>query len=107
MLLFGPAYVLLLCAIYGLAGDEKRVLARVSLCFGVAFAALTGIHYFVQLSAVRLSISRGETQGLEQIVQANPLSAFSAINMLGWTFFLGSSSLFVAPLFKGADSRGR
>mgnify|MGYP005855817565 CR=1 FL=1 len=99
MLLFGPLFVLLLSSIHDLAIGEKRILARIGLCFGVIFAALTSTNYFVQLSAVRLSILRGETQGLEQIVQANPLSAISAINVLGWSLFLGLSSLFVAPVF--------
>ena len=101
MLLFGPLFVLLLSSVYELADGERRLLARISLSFGVIFAALTSLNYSVQLSSVRLSISRGETQGLEQIVQANPLSAMSAINVLGWSLFFGLSSLFVAPLFSG------
>lgn len=102
MLVVGPLLVVLLSSIYELADDEKRLLARISLCFGVLFAALTDINYFVQLSAVRLSIVRGATQGLEQIVQANPISAIAAINMLGWSLFLGLASLFVAPVFYGS-----
>ena len=101
MLLFGPLFVALLSSIYDYASDETRPLARIGLCFGVIFAALTGINYFVQLSAVRLSILKGDTQGLEQLVQANPVSMASAINMLGWTLFLGLGSLFVAPVFTG------
>lgn len=61
----------------------KKLLARIGIDFGLAFAVLTGINYFVQLSAVRLSLLKGELQGLEQIVQANPISGISAINMLG------------------------
>jgi hypothetical protein len=102
MLLFGPLFVILLNSIHDYASDETRLLARISLCFGVIFAALTGIHYFVQLSAVRLSIASGATQGLEQLVQANPNSAISAINLLGWSLFLGLSSLFIAPVFRGS-----
>lgn len=101
MLLFGPLYVVLLSSIYDLAGDRHRPLARVALCLGVGFAALTGANYFVQVSAVRLSVISGQTAGLEQVVQANPYSAMSAVNMLGWTLFLGLSSLFVAPVFSG------
>jgi hypothetical protein len=40
--------------------------------------------------------------GLVQVVQANPGSAVSAVNMLGWSLFLGLSSLFVAPIFSGS-----
>ncbi len=83
MLLFGPLYVVLLNCIYDYIPQEKKLLARIGIDFGLAFAVLTGINYFVQLSAVRLSLLKGELQGLEQIVQANPISGISAINMLG------------------------
>lgn len=99
MLIFAPAFVILLNAIHEYAGDDKKVLGRIGLSFGVLFTATAGLHYFVQLTAVRLSIQQGETTGLEQIVQGNPLSAVSAINMLGITLFLGLASLFVYPLF--------
>jgi hypothetical protein len=67
------------------------------------FAAMIGIHYFVQLTAVRLSIQQGQLTGMEQIVQANPLSAVSAINMLGITLFLGLASIFLVPIFSGGQ----
>jgi len=101
MLLFGPLVVILLGSIYDYAREELRPLARISVCCGTIFAALTGSNYFVQLTTVRLGIARGEVQGLEQVVQANPLSALSAVNMLGWTLFFGLASLFTAPLFSG------
>jgi hypothetical protein len=101
MLVFGPLYVVLLNCIYVQTPQEKKLLVRIAIDFGLAFAVLTGIHYFVQLSAVRLSLIKGELHGLEQIVQANPISGISAINMLGWTLFLGLSSLFVASVFSG------
>lgn len=99
MLLFGPAYVILVASIHDRTSDEMRLGTLLALCFSVIFAALTGIHYFIQLSAVRLSLAHGDLQGLDQIVQANPSSALSAINMLGWTLFLGLSSIFVAQVF--------
>ena len=102
MLAFGPLFVLLLNSIHDYASEGDRILTRIGLCFGTAFAILTGINYFVQLSAVRLSLLKGEFQGLEQIIQANPNSAISAVNMLGWTLFLGLASLSISPVFKGS-----
>lgn len=102
MLLFGPLFVLLLASIHELARGEKRFMARISICFGLMFATLTGVNYFVQLTAVRMSILSGHTSGLDQIVQGNPYSAMSAMNMLGWSLFLGLSSLFIAPVFSRA-----
>jgi hypothetical protein len=102
MLLFGPLYVILLNSIYEHTPPGKKILARIGIDFGLAFSVLTGINYFVQLSAVRLSLLKGELQGLEQMVQANPISGISAIGMLGWTLFLGLSSLFIAAVFSGS-----
>jgi hypothetical protein len=101
MLLFGPLIVILFASIHELASGERRLLARIALSFTVIFAALTAINYFVQLSAVRLAIQRNAIEGLEQIVQANPISAVAAINVLGWSLFLGLASLFMAPVFTG------
>ncbi len=101
MLCFAALFVVLLNAIYEYACQEHKILARTALCFGLGFAALVGVNYFVQLSTVRLAIAKGEWQGLEQIVQANPISAVAAVNMLGWTVFLGLASLFAAPVFAG------
>lgn len=101
MLLVGPLYVVLLNSIYEYADAGKKILARIGLHFGLAFAVLTGINYFVQLTAVRFNLAQGELQGLEQWLQANPISALSAVNLLGWTLFFGLSSLVVAPVFAG------
>ena len=101
MLIFGPLFVVLLSALHDYARDEQKVLTRIALGFGLAFAILVGINYFVQLSTVRQNVLHGQLTGLEQFVQANPASAITGMNMLGWTLFLGLASLFVAPIFTG------
>lgn len=106
MLLFGPLFVLLLNSIHDLAREDvahvaegSATLTRAALVFGAIFATLSGIHYFIQLSTVRLNIASGELQGLEQWAQANPGAPLLAVNMLGFTLFLGLASLCVAPAF--------
>ncbi len=99
MLLFAPMFLLLLNAIHEVVPDEKQLFSRIALTFGIGFSVLVAMFYFVQLTAVRFAIQLGQTSGLEQVIQANPLSAFSAINMLGWTLFLGSTTLCLAPIF--------
>lgn len=106
MLLFGPAWVILINSYYEAAMPENKASARLSLLFGLAFALLTSVHYFIQLSTVRLEISNNNTNGLLQLLQANPVSAISAVNMLGWTFFLGLSSLYLFLSIKN-DRNGR
>ena len=58
MLLFGPLVVILFASLYELVDGERKLLARIGLSFAVIFAALTGINYFVQLTAVRLAIQK-------------------------------------------------
>ena len=101
MLLFGPLLVIILNSIHELAPADKRMLTRLALSFGIMFALLTSMFYFVQLSTVRQSLLHGQPEGLEWFVQANPASVLLAINMLGWTLFLGLASLFISPVFTG------
>jgi len=101
MLLFGPFFVVLLNSFYEVVPDGKKVLVRLGIFFGLAFAILSSLHYFVQLSSVRMNILKGTTDGLEHFVQANPYSISTSIDMLGWTLFLGISSAFMAPAFVG------
>lgn len=102
MLLFGLSYMVLLNAIRESIVGEQRILADISLSFGLIFALLISINYFLQITTVRLYIDQGLSTGLEQLIQSNPLSASASINMLGWTVFLGLSSLFMAPLFSSS-----
>jgi hypothetical protein len=96
MLLFGPAYVMLISSFHDRANAERKTLSRLGLLFGLVFATLSCIHYFVQLSSVKINLEKGNTSGMEHFVQANPLSVMTSIDMLGWTFFLGLSSFLTA-----------
>jgi hypothetical protein len=102
MIIFGVSYTILLGSIFEYTQERKKILARLSIYFGIIFAMLISIHYFIQLSTVRINIFKGNLQGLEQFIQSNPSSAISAINMLGWSLFLGLSSLFIAPVFSNS-----
>jgi hypothetical protein len=99
MLLFGPLFVILISSFYDYAPESRKPAVRISLAFALAFAVLSSLHYFVQLSAVRMNILNGQTLGLENYVQANPYSVMTAADMAGWTLFFGLSSLFMFPVF--------
>jgi len=101
MLLFGPLFVVFINSFYEVVPPGKKVLVRLGIFFGLAFAILSSLHYFVQLSMVRMNILQGATNGLEHFVQANPYSLSTSIDMLAWTLFLGISSAFMAPAFVG------
>jgi hypothetical protein len=99
--LTAPLFIILVNSIHDYAGNDKKVLAKLSIWFAIIFAVLSSIHYFIQFSAVRQNILQGHLDGLEQFVQLNPTSIIAAVNLLGWTLFLGLSSLFIVPIFKG------
>ena len=80
MLLAGPLYLLIINGYYEYTPQPKRVLARISLLFALGFAILSSIHYFVQLSAVRLNLMGGNFEGMEPFLQANPLSIMTSIS---------------------------
>ena len=95
-------FVLVINSIHDYARNDKKILTRISICFAIVFAALSSINYFIQFSAVRLNILHGQPEGVEQFIQLNPLAVITAINILGWTLFLGLSSLFIVPIFSGS-----
>ena len=101
MLAFGPLFLILLNSIHDYAAQDKKVLSRMAIYFGIIFVAMISINYFVQLSSIRQNLLHGRPEGLEQFVQANPASFITAVNMLGWTLFFGLSCFFLAPLFSG------
>lgn len=101
MLVFGLSLLVLTHALHERTHPSRRILIRISSTFASLFAVTIGIHYFAQITAVRLSLLAGQTEGLQHFVQANPHSILSAINMLGWSVFLGLASLFAAPVFSG------
>jgi hypothetical protein len=102
MLLFGPVYVIILNGLHALAPAGKKLLLRIAADFGLAFALLSSLHYFVQLTVVRWNVASGQLAGLEPFVQSNPTAFLLAANMLGWTLFFGLSALFAAFAFENA-----
>ena len=101
MLLFAPAFVVLVHSIEDLSDGNKKFLGKIATSFAAMFAVCVSMHYFVQISSVRLSIAGGQTAGIEQFIQANPSSGLAGINLVGWTLFFSLSCLFLAPVFPG------
>ena len=95
MIIFACAYLMLVVCAGECAGPGKSLSARLAALFALAFAICISINYFVQLTATRLQMSAGQTEGLLQFTQSFNISALGAINMLGWTLFYGLSSLFL------------
>jgi hypothetical protein len=96
MIVYGACFIIQLCSIEEIAKGPKKYYAKLGELFGIGFFTLICINYFVQISTVRMQIDIGQTNGLEQFIQANPISGMAAINMLGWTIFFGLSCIFAA-----------
>lgn len=94
MIAYGVSFVIQVCSIEEIVAGTKKYYAKLAELFGIGFLTLTCINYFVQISTVRMQINLGQTNGLEQFIQANPISGMAAINMLGWTIFFGLSCIF-------------
>jgi len=101
MLLFPLLYVLMLNSALDTRPIDTQFAMRAALLFALGFAVLAGMHYWVQITTVRMNVDKGTPDGLLQFIQAKPDSAMAAINMLGWTLFYGMSSLMAAPAFNG------
>jgi hypothetical protein len=101
MLLFAPAFFIIITCLHEYATLDRKIFTRISIGFAAMFTVCIGIHYFIQISSVRLSIAKEQLGGLEQFIQSNPTSGIAGINILGWTLFFSLSCLFAAPVFQG------
>jgi hypothetical protein len=94
MIVFSLAYMILTIVFHEFTATERKIFAKIAIVFSIMFALVSGIHYFVQISSVRFAMAGNEYSGLEHFLQSKPTSFLSSVNMLGWTLFLGLSSLF-------------
>jgi uncharacterized Tic20 family protein len=95
MLVFSLAFLIIHLSLYEVRSAGHKFAGKIGLIFLGMFTLLSAMHYFIQLSSVRLSIEQGSTTGLEHFLQANPASFSLAVNMLGWTVMLGMASFFL------------
>lgn len=107
MILFSLSFLVQLECLRERVAAPRVLYLRIATHLAVAFSVLISVNYFIQLGAARLMIATGQTQGIEHLVQANPNSAVFAMNLLGWTVFLGASCVFAAlALGSGKPERG-
>lgn len=95
MIIFCLSYMILVMVLFEITEQDRKILSKIAVVFSVMFALLSTAHYFVQISTVRFALESKTYTGLEHFLQSNPLSFSSSLNMLGWTLFLGLSSLFL------------
>ncbi len=106
MLIFSLSFIVLIISLGEMVEEERKILSKIGIMFGICFTLLSSIHYYAEVSSVRWAINDKLLVGIDHFIQANPTSFSSAQNMLGWTLFLGLCSLFMAfALEKGRKFR--
>ena len=100
MIVFALGYMVLIFVYREFAIIQKQFLAKIAIAFSLMFALLATAHYYIQVSAIRFAFIEEQFSGLEHFLQAKPTSVISSLNMLGWTIFLGLSSLFMYLSFR-------
>lgn len=94
-----PLFVVLMACLFSIASDDIKVFTLCALAFGIIYATLGGINYYVQMTAVRLAALNGMPSAMVPFLMPN-LSVMFAFDILGY-FFMTLSLLAVVALFPG------
>jgi hypothetical protein len=87
-------FLIVIICIYYSTSDEKKILGHIGLSFGIIYATMISMNYFIQLTFVRF-----DAFNIEIFSMKNPQSMMMTIEILGY-FFMGLSTLFIAPIFQ-------
>lgn len=92
-LLLGTAHLVLIAALHQSVQVERKVLSLAALGFAIAYATLTGLVYFVQLTLVAPRLASGSVAGIELLLFVPYDSFLFAIDLLGYSFMCLSGLL--------------
>jgi hypothetical protein len=98
-LLLALTYIMLMACIHRHAGENKKVWSLIALSIGILYAAMASINYNIQASAVRQSLSAGETAGIQMWIPDNPHSIFEALSNA--YAYMAVSMVFAGFVFQG------
>ena len=87
------SFLVVMACIHSYASDEKKVFSLAGLSFGIVYATLISVNYFIQLTIVRSGAF-----DLPIFDMTNTDSMMWVIEILGY-FFLGLAMLSAAPVF--------
>jgi hypothetical protein len=105
-LLLGPSFLVLVVSIHRFASPQRKIWSQAAVAFATAYAVLTGLVYFVQLTLVAPRLAHGETQGIEVLI-FEPFNSFLyAVDILGYSF-MSLATLFAAFVFAGSSGLQR
>ena len=103
--LLAASYVALATGIYQYSSNKRKIWANLGLDFGIMYAVLCSVSYYVQFAVVRNNSLQLPDSILKAFVYT-PGSFVFALNMLGYAF-LCLSTLMLVPVFYGRSQRER
>ena len=99
-LLLGSSFLVLLVSVHDIAPPDRKVWSLAALAFGIAYAVLISMNYFVQLTWVAPRLARGASTGIEPFLFIPFDSFLYAVDILGYSF-MSVATLFAARVFTG------
>lgn len=98
-LLLALTYLVMLACIHRLASEDKKIWSLIALSVGIVYATMASINYNIQAVGVRLSLSAGETAGIEMLIPDNPNGVFNAL--ANSYIYIAISMVFAGVVFEG------
>jgi hypothetical protein len=87
-------FLIVILCIYSIAPEDKKILGHIGLSFAIIYATMISVNYFIQLTFVQFGAFNTDIFSIK-----NPQSMMMTIEVLGY-FFMGLSTLFIAPIFQ-------
>jgi hypothetical protein len=87
-------FLIVIICIYYTAPDDKKIFGHIGLAFAIIYATMISMNYFIQLTFVRFGAFNTDVFSI-----TDPQSMMMTIEILGY-FFMGLSTLFIAPIFE-------
>jgi hypothetical protein len=102
-LLLAWTFIVLLISIHYYAPEERKIYSHIGMTFGVLYAALVSIVYFVELSVAVPMIFKGQTY--PAWLSFTSPSMLVSIDGLGY-MFMALATLFASQVFAGQKQHG-
>jgi hypothetical protein len=90
-------FLIVVTCIYYSAPGDKKILGQIGLSFAIIYATMISMNYFIQLTFVKFGAFNTDIFSI-----TNPQSMMMTIEVLGY-FFMGLSTLFIAPIFQSGQ----
>lgn len=104
-ILLASAYMIFTVSIHYYSENDKKIWSHLSIVFGLMYATISSLNYFVQIITVMPSMVNNQPNGLEAFVAGNSNSIFYAL--MASYFFMCISALFIAFVFNNKDNSNK